>query len=169
MTGMKELAISAIILILGFLGASYALPKGQNKIMVQHALNTISTVNVIRDWSKDYAILATTQDYQSINFEELDNRKLIPTGSTINGTGDTSEYIAPFDSHQNYALRDPNAGILGSQGKFIEIIIDSSGSNFNSDEFKNWEDRVETGLEDSGGLIQSNTDKTDGIITVRYE
>ena len=169
MGSMKELAIYGVLLVLGLMAGAYAVPKGQTKILVQHAINTVSTVNVERDWARDYALLNDTQDYQNINFEQLDNKKLLPDGSIIAGSGDTAEYTAPFDTLQKHSMRDPFSGVLGSQGKYVEYTIDSSASNFDSDEFQNWEENVVQGLEAGGGIIQSNTDLTDGKIIVRYQ
>jgi hypothetical protein len=170
MNASKEMIITGILLVLSMIGGSFLMVKGSTKILTKQITSTIDQVNTVRDYASDFIQLSPTGDYQTINFEKLKEKDILPTNLTVNGTGDSSNIKSPYDQLQTMALIDPNSSSSTLKGKFIRITIDSSSSKFTDTEKQNWEDKLKSAFENAGGTVSGyDTTNADAIISVTFE
>jgi len=167
---MKDLIAIALAIALSLAGAVYFIPNISTKILNQNILSCNDFVNGLRNIALDYASLNTTQDYQNITMDDLKTKNLLPSNSSISGTGGTSKLTPPYDTKQTITIEDPKSTSTTDKGKQFKITIDASASKLDADEKQIWEDKLKSNFERAGGTVTGHTaTKADAVISVTFE
>jgi len=171
MGAMKDLIAIGLVILLGLAGAAYFLPKGSTKLLNQNILLTNNFVNNLRDIATDYASLNPSQDFQGINMAELKDKNLLPTNADIQGSGDSSYIVPPYDYKTKIYVIDPNSGDATLKGRQYKITIDATGSDkIKATDRQIWEDKLKSNFERDGGVVSDyQSSNADGKISVTFE
>lgn len=168
MNASSELALKAVLVILGLIGLGAVSINMGSKKDEEKTNMTIQATVTARSYCSSYSVIVPTLDYQNINIKTMQDKNLLPKNSVVSGTGSTSTMAMPFDKRILMSIEDPNSGSATLKGRSYQVKLDASGSDIGN--LQNFEDSLNTHLSNLGATMSGYTSTgADGVISATFE